>query len=108
MTKAVNIEHCFSNFSDTFSPKIVAELNGQYVLLVRCEGDQVPWHVHEGQDEMFFVFDGILEVHEKERSVNLHPGDSISCREAWSIGWSPEGMSSSCCLSRRISPTPET
>jgi mannose-6-phosphate isomerase-like protein (cupin superfamily) len=75
MTKAVNIENGFAKFKDTFSPKIVAELNGQYVLLVRCEGDQVPWHAHDAQDEMFFVFDGILEVHEKGRSVTLHPGE---------------------------------
>jgi len=75
MTKVVNIENCFSKFKDTFSPKIVAELNGQYVLLVRCQGDKVPWHTHDGEDEMFFVLDGILDVQEKGQSVTLHPGE---------------------------------
>jgi len=44
MLKVVNIEHCFAKFSDTFSPKIVGELNGQHVKVVRVEGDKVPWH----------------------------------------------------------------
>lgn len=75
MLKVVNIEKCFTRFSDTFSPKIVAELNGQQVKLVRAEGDKVPWHVHEAEDEMFLVLEGALEVHEKSGSVRLNPGE---------------------------------
>jgi mannose-6-phosphate isomerase-like protein (cupin superfamily) len=75
MIKAVNIERCFSRFSDTFSPKIVAELNGQHVKLVRAEGDKVPWHTHDAEDELFLVLDGSLEVHERSGSVRLNPGE---------------------------------
>ena len=75
MSKVVNIERCFEMFDDTFSPKIVGELNGQLVMVVRCEGDKVPWHTHEDEDEMFFVLDGVLEVHEKDRRVLLHAGE---------------------------------
>ncbi len=75
MLKVVNIEKCFGRFSDTFSPKIVAELNGQDVKLVRVEGDKVPWHTHDGEDEMFLVLDGALEVHEKGGSVLLNAGE---------------------------------
>jgi hypothetical protein len=38
--KGVNIAECFEKFGDTYSPKIVGDLNGQYVLLVRLEGDR--------------------------------------------------------------------
>ena len=75
MSKVINIDKCFGMFDDTFSPKIVGELNDQLVMLVRCEGDKVPWHTHDNEDEMFFVVDGVLEVQEKDRNVTLHAGE---------------------------------
>jgi len=75
MAKAVNIEKCFEKFNDTFSPKIVGEVNTQNILVVRLEGDKVPWHIHDNQDEMFFVFDGVLDIYEKDNTVTLHSGE---------------------------------
>ena len=75
MPKAVNIDECFRKFDDTFSPKIVGELNGQHVKVVRCEGDKVPWHTHEKEDELFFVLDGTLDILEEGDTVTLRPGE---------------------------------
>jgi mannose-6-phosphate isomerase-like protein (cupin superfamily) len=75
MTDAVNIEEYFEKFHDLFSPKIVGELNGQNVMLVRCEGDKIPWHTHDEQDEMFFVLDGTLDIFERDRSVTVNAGE---------------------------------
>lgn len=75
MNKIVNLDKCFDQFDDTFSPKIVGELNGQYVKLVRCEGDKIPWHTHENEDEMFLVLEGVLEIHEKEKILILNKGE---------------------------------
>jgi len=75
MAKVVNIEACFAKFSDTFSPKIVGELNGQHVKLVRCEGDKVPWHTHDSEDELFLVLEGELDVCERNETVTLHAGE---------------------------------
>jgi len=75
MAKAINIEKYFEKFSNTFSPKIVGELNGQNVLLVRCEGDKVPWHTHENEDEMFLVIEGELDVLENDRIITLNAGE---------------------------------
>ncbi|MFC2160427.1 cupin domain-containing protein [Acidobacteriota bacterium] len=75
MVKIINIGKYFEKFSDTFSPKIVGELNGQNIMLVRCEGDKVPWHTHENEDEMFFVIEGELDVLEKETSKTLQSGE---------------------------------
>lgn len=75
MLKAVNIEKCFEKFSDTFSPKIVGELNGQHVKVARLEGDKVPWHTHDNEDEMFFVVDGILDILEKDKTITLKAGE---------------------------------
>jgi len=75
MPRAVNIERCFELFNDTFSPKIVGELNGQHVKLVRLEGDKVPWHTHDQEDELFLVLEGALDVLERESQVTLHAGE---------------------------------
>jgi mannose-6-phosphate isomerase-like protein (cupin superfamily) len=75
LSDAVNIEKCFEKFDDLFSPKIVAELNGQYILVVRCEGDKVPWHIHDDEDEMFLVLDGTLDIHTRNESVTLRSGE---------------------------------
>jgi mannose-6-phosphate isomerase-like protein (cupin superfamily) len=75
MTKVVNIENCFGRFSDTYSPKIIGELNGQNVMIVRLEGEKVPWHTHEKEDEMFFVLDGTLDVYERNKTVALQSGE---------------------------------
>ena len=77
MSKVVNIERCFGLFEDTFSPKIVGELNGQHVKLVRVEGDKVPWHTHENEDEMFLVVSGSFDMLFRERSVTVEEGEFI-------------------------------
>ena len=75
MTKVVNIEDSFARFSDTYSPKIVAELNGQHVKLVRLEGDKVPWHAHDNEDEMFYVIEGVLDIQMRDETVTLQTGE---------------------------------
>jgi len=75
MMKVVNIERCFTKFSDTYSPKIVGELNGQHVKVVRLEGDKVPWHTHDSEDELFWVLEGALDVLERDGSVTLRAGE---------------------------------
>lgn len=75
MAHVVNIEKCFEKFHDTYSPKIVGELNGQNVMLVRCEGDKIPWHTHDDEDEMFFVLDGSLDIMERDGSVTVNAGE---------------------------------
>jgi len=66
---------CFERFSDTFSPKIAGELNGQHVKLARLEGDKVPWHTHDDEDELFFVVDGTLDVEERNGRTTLRSGE---------------------------------
>ena len=75
MVMAINIEAYFERFMDTFSPKVVGELNGQHVKLVRLEGDKVPWHTHDHEDELFWVLDGVLDVLERDETATLHAGE---------------------------------
>ena len=73
--KAINIDQCFDKFSDLFTPKIIGEVNGQHVKLAKLEGDKVPWHIHDNEDELFWVVEGTLDVLERDASVTLHAGE---------------------------------
>ena len=75
MSGVVNIEQCFERFEDLFSPKIVGELNGQHVKLVRVEGDKVPLHTHDDEDDLFFVLEGELDIIDGEEEVTVKPGE---------------------------------
>ena len=89
--RKINIESAFSRFTETFSPKIVADLNGQQVKLVRAEGDKVPWHTHDNEDEMFLVLDGILEILWKEGKTELHPWEFLVIPKGTSHRVVPKG-----------------
>ena len=75
MSKVVNIEQCFEKFSDTYSPKIIGECNGQQIKLARLEGEKVPWHTHDNEDEMFFVYEGVLDILERDKTSTVTTGE---------------------------------
>ncbi len=57
---AVNILKVFENINSYFSPKVIAEVNDQYIKLAKIMGDKVPWHQHDHEDECFVVVEGEL------------------------------------------------
>ena len=57
----INIMNKFSLFKEEWTPKIIAELNGQYVKVCKLKNDFV-WHSHKNEDELFMVFKGSLIV----------------------------------------------
>ncbi len=59
MIKDFNIREKFAHISEYWTPKVVAELNGQYVKLAKLKGEFV-WHDHENEDELFQVIEGTL------------------------------------------------
>ena len=44
-------------------------------MVVKLEGDKVPWHTHENEDEMFYVVESVLDVYEKDRQVTARAGE---------------------------------
>ncbi len=70
----VNLAESLARFSERWQPRIVGELNGQQVKLVKLEGEFV-WHHHAQEDELFLVLAGRLELHFRERVVELAPGE---------------------------------
>ena len=63
-------------FSDHWSPRIVAALNGQEVKLAKFLG-AFDWHSHPDEDEMFLVLKGSFTMEFRDRSVELHEGQML-------------------------------
>ena len=71
----INIAAKFDQFTDHWSPKVIAELNGQAVKLAKVAGEFV-WHDHAREDELFMVFRGQLVIDfEEGESIVLSPGE---------------------------------
>jgi mannose-6-phosphate isomerase-like protein (cupin superfamily) len=66
----VNIAEKLSLFSDYWNPRIVGELNGQQVKLVKFKGEFI-WHHHEHEDEMFYVVDGEFTMELRDKNIHL-------------------------------------
>lgn len=72
----INLAEKLAAFTGHWSPKIVAELNGQHVKLVKFRGPFV-WHAHEHEDELFYVVRGSFNMEFRDRTVALQAGDLI-------------------------------
>ena len=76
----VNLHEKLTMIGDQWNPRIVGELNGQYVKLVKFTGP-FTWHHHETEDEMFFVVKGRfrMELREDghEQEVWLEEGEFL-------------------------------
>jgi len=72
----VNIADQLERFSEAWSPRIVGELNGQHVKLVKLKGEFV-WHHHEEEDELFLVVQGRLRMRLRDRDIDLDPGEFL-------------------------------
>jgi len=76
MIEKLNIADKFARFSEHWDPKIVGELNGQYVKLVKFSGP-FTWHHHDIEDEMFLVVKGRFRMEFRDGDVWLEPGEFI-------------------------------
>ena len=79
MTK-VNLAEKLDTFSEYFHPKIVGELNGQQVKLVKFQGEFV-WHHHDAEDELFLVLKGSFRMGYREdgaeREMTIRQGEFV-------------------------------
>lgn len=72
----VNLVDKLNLFSEQWQPKIVAELNGQAVKLVKIQGEFV-WHHHDVEDELFYVLKGTFTMKLRDRDIVLHKGEML-------------------------------
>jgi mannose-6-phosphate isomerase-like protein (cupin superfamily) len=76
----ISLTRKLAGFSDHWSPKIIAELNGQHVKLVKLKGE-FDWHHHAQEDELFLVLSGSLRMEFRdahgEHCLTLEPGEMV-------------------------------
>lgn len=72
----VALPSAFARISEHWRPKVIAELNGQEVKVVKIQGEFV-WHHHDAEDELFLIHKGTLRMEFRDRTVTLGPGECI-------------------------------
>ena len=72
----MNLKEQLKGVKNYFSPKIVTEVNDQYVKIAKIKGQEIPWHNHENEDELFYIIDGTLLMEiENEPIRTMKTGD---------------------------------
>ncbi len=74
MTEKVNLTEKLASFDDLWVPKVVGELNGQYVKVVKFQGEYV-WHKHETEDELFLSLKGTMRICLRDETIHLDEGE---------------------------------
>lgn len=72
----VNLGDALGRVTETWSPRIVADVNDAQVKLARLRGEFV-WHRHAGEDELFLILEGRLRLRFREGDRDLGPGELI-------------------------------
>lgn len=72
----VNLSEKLAQIDEHWRPKIVGELNGQEIKLVKFQGE-FPWHHHEDEDEMFLGVRGTFDLEFRDRKVTVGPGEFV-------------------------------
>lgn len=76
LMEKVNIAEKLALFNDQWNPRIVGELNGQHVKLVKFQG-QFVWHKHDDEDEMFYVISGQFKMEFRDKTFDLRQGEFL-------------------------------
>lgn len=81
MLSRISLAGKLGQFSEHWSPKIIGELNGQHVKIVKFAGEFV-WHKHDHEDELFLVLSGELRMEYRdpadgEQSMVLREGEMV-------------------------------
>ncbi len=72
--KKTDLHEKLASFDDVYVPKIVGELNDQYVKVAKVRGDY-PWHHHADEDELFLVLKGSITIRFRDGDVKLGEGE---------------------------------
>lgn len=72
----ISLSEKLAQINEHWRPKVVGELNGQEVKLVKFQGE-FPWHHHENEDEMFLGVRGTFALEFRDRKVVVGPGEFV-------------------------------
>jgi mannose-6-phosphate isomerase-like protein (cupin superfamily) len=72
--ETINLESKFSQFTDQWAPRIIAQMNEYHFKLVKIQGDFV-WHSHGETDEAFIVVQGSMRIDLRDDAISLEEGE---------------------------------
>jgi mannose-6-phosphate isomerase-like protein (cupin superfamily) len=101
MMDVININQKFGLFADHWAPKVVGELNGQFLKLAKLKGS-FTWHRHDKEDELFYVIKGVLTIELRDKKLTIRPGECViipkgvehkplADQEVWLMLFEPKG-----------------
>ena len=78
----MNVTLELEKITEYFSPKIIDSVNDVYIKLAKINGNKVPWHQHENEDELFYILEGslLMEV-ENEQPFTMKKGDIYTVKK---------------------------
>ena len=78
----MNVDSYLEQVTAYFSPKIIEEVNDVYVKVAKIKGEDIPWHNHENEDELFFILEGslLMEIRNEE-SFMMSKGDIFTVKK---------------------------
>ncbi len=62
------------SLTETWSPRVIAELDDSYVKVAKVHGT-LAWHSHEHEDELFHVLQGHLRIELESGNIDLQAGE---------------------------------
>jgi len=72
----MNLKDQFQGITEYFAPKVIGEVNDVYVKVARVKGEDIPWHNHKNEDELFYIVEGSLLFEEEgKESFTMNKGD---------------------------------
>ncbi|MEO8195485.1 MAG: cupin domain-containing protein [Thermoanaerobaculia bacterium] len=74
MKDSVNLAERLSTFAGHWQPRVVAQYNGNDIMVAKVRGEFV-WHKHDDTDDCFLVLAGQLTIQLRDRDVHLGPGE---------------------------------
>lgn len=72
--ESINFDNKFSQFSEHWSPRVIAEMNDYQFKLAKIKGD-FTWHDHKDTDEVFVVMSGEMEIEFRDGKVHISEGE---------------------------------
>ena len=72
----INLADKLGEFSEHWSPKIVARYNDNEVRLVKTDGEFV-WHKHDETDELFLILEGEFDMDFRDGTVTVKAGELL-------------------------------
>jgi mannose-6-phosphate isomerase-like protein (cupin superfamily) len=71
----INLAEKLSKFDTHWDPKVVADYNGNDIMVVKFQGE-FPFHKHDDTDDFFLILEGEVTLdQEGAQSVTMGPGE---------------------------------